>query len=393
MIGYRKILEQAARQMILIHDPDVLIRLIIKIVIKAIGLEHASFLLYEEEKGYYTLTVSGGKSGTKLSEGFARVRRENPMVKYFSYGYRFWRDDFLIHSRIKRTLESKKMLKDPLRRQLLKELQYQMELHKAEVCLPCFFRDKLVGIVILGKKMKRKTFTFSELGYLSILASDVAMAIENAKLFQGIRIQLDKNRKLFLRMIEVLGGAIEAKDKYTSGHTSRVAVLSLKIFEELCRRGIVKKKNYQEKLRMKEMLHIAALLHDIGKIGIPEHIINKQGPLTPGERHIIEQHPVIGVNILYPLHKEFKDAILGIKHHHERYDGRGYPEGRRGRRIPLIAAIIGLADAYDAMTSDRPYRKALAKERAIGEIRKNKGTQFRPDIVEAFLNVLMREEI
>lgn len=392
-IGYRKILEQAARQMILIHDPDVLIRLIIKTIIEAIGLEHAGFLLYDEEKGYYTLTVSGGKSGSKLPEGFARITKENALVKYFSYDYRIWKDDFLIYSRITKALKSDKILKDPLRKDLLSDLKYQMELHKAAVCIPCFFRKKLVGIVLLGEKTKRKAFVLSELGYLSILASDVAMAIENAKLFKGVRVQLDKNKKLFLRMIEVLSGAIEAKDKYTSGHTSRVTEISLKIFEELSRQGIVKEKKYQDRLRIKEMLHISALLHDIGKIGIPEYIINKPGPLSDEERKIIEQHPLIGVNILYPLRKEFKEAILGIKYHHERYDGGGYPEGLKGRRVSLIPAIIALADAYDAMTSDRPYRKALSKEKAIEEIIKNKGKQFRPDVVEAFLSVLMKEQI
>ncbi|MCM8796112.1 MAG: HD domain-containing protein, partial [Candidatus Omnitrophica bacterium] len=128
------------------------------------------------------------------------------------------------------------------------------------------------------------------------------------------------------------------------------------------------------------------LLHDIGKIGIPEYILNKRGKLTIGERNRIKEHPVIGATILQPI-KELKESILGVRHHHERYDGTGYPDGLKANQIPIIASIISVADALDAMTSPRPYRDALSLEIAIEEIRRNSGTQFDPLVVEAAILV------
>jgi HD-GYP domain-containing protein (c-di-GMP phosphodiesterase class II) len=133
-------------------------------------------------------------------------------------------------------------------------------------------------------------------------------------------------------------------------------------------------------------LRIAALLHDIGKIGIPGSILNKTTPLNEEERAIIKNHPLIGANIIKQV-DDFKDVLLGVRHHHERYDGSGYPFGLKKNQIPLIASIISLADAFDAMTIDRPYQKALSVEEAIAEIKKNKGKQFSPCVVDAFLKI------
>ena len=130
-----------------------------------------------------------------------------------------------------------------------------------------------------------------------------------------------------------------------------------------------------------ENLHIAGLLHDIGKIGVPESILNKQGPLTPDERKKIEEHPLLGVTILQPI-RELEESIAGVKYHHEKFDGSGYPEGLKGNKIPLIATIIAGADTYDAMITDRPYRKGLTKEAAIKEIMRVSGTQLVPQIAK-----------
>jgi HD-GYP domain-containing protein (c-di-GMP phosphodiesterase class II) len=139
-------------------------------------------------------------------------------------------------------------------------------------------------------------------------------------------------------------------------------------------------------------LHIASLLHDIGKIGIPEYILNKEGPLNEEEREKINKHPVIGVTILQPI-SELNEAIMGVKHHHERYDGKGYPSGLKGEEIPLIAAIISVADTYDAMTSNRPYRKALDKDKAMIEIENQIGKQFHPLIAAVFVELFKEGKI
>jgi len=139
-------------------------------------------------------------------------------------------------------------------------------------------------------------------------------------------------------------------------------------------------------------LHIASLLHDIGKIGVPEHILNKRHELTVGERNRIKEHPMIGVNILKPI-KELEGSMLGVRYHHERFDGKGYPDGLKGEEIPLIASIISVADSFDAMSTDRPYRLALPKDEAINEIRNLSGRQFCPRIADTFMDLCKEGKI
>ncbi len=141
-----------------------------------------------------------------------------------------------------------------------------------------------------------------------------------------------------------------------------------------------------------ENLHIAGLLHDIGKIGIPESILNKQGPLDADERKVMNDHPLVGAAILQPI-RELDEAVLGVKYHHERYDGSGYPEKLKGEQIPLSAAIIAVADTYDAMTTDRPYRKGLNRDEAAKEIKRVSGAQLTPEIVEYFLKLYEENRI
>ncbi len=175
-----------------------------------------------------------------------------------------------------------------------------------------------------------------------------------------------------------LSKAIDARDTYTSGHSERVTQISLKIGQAL---GLS-----SDKLNT---LEIAALFHDVGKIGIPDQILNKPGKLTIEEFNKIKEHPSIGVDILKTI--EFLEKTFPmILHHHEKYGG-GYPLGIRGETIPFEARIICVADSYDAMTSDRPYRKGLPPNVAIDELIKFKGIQFDPMIVEAFLEIHIKE--
>ena len=141
-----------------------------------------------------------------------------------------------------------------------------------------------------------------------------------------------------------------------------------------------------------ETVELAGLLHDIGKIGIPEEILHKADKLDEPELMMIRRHPINGLEILRSI-KEFADIIPGILHHHEHYDGSGYPDGLKGSRIPLLARMIAVADTFDAMTSDRPYRKALSVDEAVDELQRCSGTQFDPDISEAFIRVLKSGKI
>ncbi len=210
------------------------------------------------------------------------------------------------------------------------------------------------------------------------------MAIRNAQLFEGLKEEAERNRKLFLQTIIVLGSTIEAKDVYTHGHTERVTKYSLAIARQMQYNGSAM---FDEKFF--ENLYIAGMLHDIGKIAVPEAILNKTNKLTDEEYEIMKQHTVRGVEMVRPLSLA-TETTDGIKSHHECFDGRGYPEGLKGADVPMSAAIIAVADTYDAMTTDRPYRKGLSKETALKEIQQKSGTQFNPIPVKAFLEVFRR---
>lgn len=188
-------------------------------------------------------------------------------------------------------------------------------------------------------------------------------------------------RKIYLETIQALATAIEVKDPYTKGHSERVALYASIIAEEM---------NLSEDFV--NTLNFAALLHDIGKIGIPDEILNKPGKLSEEEFDKIKIHPVLGANIVKKI-DFLAQASSYIRFHHERQNGRGYPEGLEGDNIPLGAAILAVADAFDAMTSDRPYRNAWNLEDTLNEIERNSGIQFRPDVVEALKNAIKKGRI
>lgn len=217
----------------------------------------------------------------------------------------------------------------------------------------------------------------------------ILLLIESGlKSVEQVRIIKDINSKLtdayaslkdaYHGTIEALRLAVDAKDSYTAGHSDRVAYYSKLIGEKL---GL-----NEDDL---QNLYEGALFHDIGKIGIPDSVLKKNGPLSPDEYSDIQNHPSIGAHILLPA-KIFSDLIPIVSCHHERYDGNGYPAKLSGENIPLMARIVAVADAFDAMTSDRSYRPRFTLIKALNELENGKGSQFDPKIVDAFL-LLMKE--
>ena len=192
--------------------------------------------------------------------------------------------------------------------------------------------------------------------------------------------ELEESRRklqvLSLQVVKTLASTIDAKDRYTNGHSSRVAKYSREI---ALRAG--------KPVEFQDEIYIVALLHDIGKIGIPDNILNKSSKLTDEEYETIKQHPSIGVEILKNI-SEMPNIEIGAHYHHERFDGKGYPEGLAGYDIPEIARIIAVADAYDAMTSRRSYRSALPQEVVRSEIVKGRGLQFDPDFADVMLQMI-----
>lgn len=239
---------------------------------------------------------------------------------------------------------------------------------KNAVSLPILLDNRVVGVLNLGCRsaVEGKGFSPGELGFLTTLANHAAAAINNAQLFE----ELQSN---YFSTIEALATAIDAKDPYTHGHSARVADYALATARRL--------ELPEDDL---EIMQAAAYLHDVGKIGIPEPILTKPGKLTEAEFEIIKTHPEISARILSPVN--FHGEVISIvRHHHERFDGHGYPDKVRGTSIPLQARILAVADAFDAMTSARPYRPAIDPEEAKAELLRCAGTQFDQDIVDAFL--------
>ena len=247
------------------------------------------------------------------------------------------------------------------------------------ISVPLITGYKLVGVLNVNRKKIRNEFSEENLNVMMAFAAQAAEAIEKAGYFSRIKKLSVKNDNQFKEFTKALARTVDAKDPYTYGHSEAVTNYTLQIAKEM---GF-----NDEKLRL---LEIGGRLHDMGKIGVAEHILNKPGGLTDEEFKEIQRHPEIGARILQDTSslKGIRDLIL---YHHERYDGNGYPTGLKGKDIPLGARIMAIADTFDAMTSHRAYRKALSRKIAITEIKKNSGTQFDPEVVQAFLKVLEKK--
>lgn len=244
---------------------------------------------------------------------------------------------------------------------------------KAALCVPLVSAEGTIGSITIGSTDVSYRFNSDDVRLLSTIANHVTIAIGNIELFTSLQ-------EAYLATVRSLAAAVDAKDTYTRGHSDRVAQYATYIAERM---GM----GHEQRIA----LEMAAYLHDIGKIGVPEAILLKPGRLDDAEMAQMCHHPLIGANILKPV--AFPWAITPIvRHHHEYYDGSGYPAGLRGEEIPLLARILTIADSFEAMTADRPYRKGMSIEEAITELRRCAGTQFDPEIVEIFTELILEFE-
>ena len=241
----------------------------------------------------------------------------------------------------------------------------------SHIRVPLIVKGEVVGLLNVGAK-RPSAFMPENLSTLEKLTSQISVALENARLVTDLE-------ELFLGTIRSLSSAIDAKSKWTAGHSERVTKYALQIGKEM---GI----------RENELknLELAGLLHDVGKIGTYEAILDKQGKLTDDEIKLIRQHTIKGAEILSPI-KQLKEIIPAVKYHQEFYDGNGYPDGLKGEAIPLFARIIGIADTIDAMSADRPYRKGKTMDAVVEELKRCSGTQFDPKVVESFLRTVQKQ--
>lgn len=230
----------------------------------------------------------------------------------------------------------------------------------SSMSVPLIGKDRVLGVLNISK-FTDPPFTTSDLQIVSVLASQVVAAMENASLYEGLR-------ESYFRTVQALVAAVEAKDPYTRWHSTNVAKYAVAIGREL---GLSPSQL--------EEIHIAAILHDVGKIGISERIISKPDRLNREEFDIMKDHPAHGIRILEPI--GFSPVIVNaIYQHHERYDGSGYPQGIEGGQITLAARILSVADTIDAMVSERPYRGTISSEAVLSELEAEAGKQFDPEV-------------
>jgi putative nucleotidyltransferase with HDIG domain len=320
-------------------------------VVVVVGADGGSIMLFDSQSEMLTIRAAYGLS--------AQVVRETRILR--GEGIAGW---VAKHSK-------PLLLLDGTGQQFSSELERQGM--KSALAVPLVNKEQVIGVLNLSRSHSVLPFSQQSMSVVTSFAAQLAVAIENAQLYSDLE-------GYFLGTITALAAAVDAKDPYTYGHSSEVTDATLAIAAEM---GLDDEQT--------ENLRKAAILHDIGKIGVDSAILNKRGPLDPGEFETIRRHPAIGANILASL-DFLGDVVPIVLHHHERFDGGGYPDGIAGQDIPLGARIISVADSFDAMTSDRTYRQALPREAAIQELKDNAGTQFDPDVVAVYLHVLAAQD-
>ncbi|MBI1910998.1 MAG: HD domain-containing protein [Deltaproteobacteria bacterium] len=248
-------------------------------------------------------------------------------------------------------------------------------------------KDELLGLIAVGDKFTGEDYSVYDLQLLSVMAQHISFSLHSHSLLMKLMHKFTENkglydnlRRIYYDTIHAFAAAIDAKDAYTRGHSHRVSAYSAVLAREMG----------WDKDAM-EGIRIAGLLHDIGKIAVDKTIINKASPLTTMECRELNSHPVVGYEILSKIKFPWKGIPMMTRNHHEKVDGSGYPDRLKRQEIPMGARIMALTDAFDAMTTDRPYRPRLSFREAIGEIKDNFGKQFDPEAVGPFINVIRKE--
>ncbi len=243
------------------------------------------------------------------------------------------------------------------------------EVSPSLICAPLMIRNTILGILSIRKKKNREVFNKKDLHHILSLTKRASLNLENKILYESIYFNI-------MDTLKSLISSIQARDHYTEEHSRRVTDEAVRLAVSLnCSQKDV------------ESIRIAGALHDVGKIAVPDSILLKAGKLTCEEYMIIKNHPTIGENILKPIMLLEKERKI-VQHHHERWDGNGYPMGLKGRDIPLLARIMAVVDSFDAMTNNRPYRSAMSKEKAIEELIANRNTQFDAEVVDAYIKII-----
>jgi HD-GYP domain-containing protein (c-di-GMP phosphodiesterase class II) len=341
----------------------------------AAEVNYAAVYFYNEKEDVYTLfSLKARKSQPSID---TQILKTDPIPSWFNEKGRIFLNKGLIEPGYLEAIryedidyyQSRQTNPDII--ESLGAVKNSLKNLRADVCVYCYFKDRLLAFLLMGKK-QRGAYSPEEIDTFSLLAHDVATAIRSGEL----RDELEQS---YVDAIHAIITALEERDAYTKGHSERVVKYSVAIAIEL--RNVFP---FTRIFNLVDKVRRAALLHDVGKIGVPDAILLKPGKLTSEEFEQLKKHPKASLTILESIKSLPEDVREGIESHHEKFDGTGYAKGAKGHYVPPIARIIAIADAYDAMTSDRPYRKAMPDKAAIEEINKFAGKQFDPNVVDAF---------
>jgi putative nucleotidyltransferase with HDIG domain len=332
-------------------DLDRLVKFIITSAAELLDCEAVSMLLYNYEKASLYFAESSTPDVKKLAETF--VPLEGSLA-----GVIFTENKPLILNHVER---------DP-RHYSSAARHVNFKTHSL-LGVPMRFQDQIIGVLEALNKRKKRIFSQDDLEILQVIASQAAVAIQNAKLVRDLQDAYNST-------LEGWSSALDLRDQETSGHSLRVAEMTINLAREM---GIT--------ADLLPVFRQGALLHDIGKMGIPDNILLKPGPLTDAEWIIMRQHPDKAYKLLFPI--AYLRPALDIPYcHHERWDGKGYPRGLQGEQIPLSARIFTVVDVWDALCSDRPYRETWSREKSQAYILNESGKAFDPAVVQAFLHLI-----
>lgn len=319
--------------------------------------------LMNAERGFLMLKDESGGMSVQIARGIAQA----DLAK----------DSFAVsNSIIKKVVESGEAIlttnaqEDPRFDQQASIAQYHL---LSILCAPLKVKDVLIGVIYVDNRALSGIFQKDDFEIISSFSNQAAVAIENARLFDGLQASNEELQLAYQATLEGWVRALDLRDKETEGHTQRVTSLTIKLAQAMGITG-------------DDLIHMrrGALLHDIGKMAIPDGILLKPASLTPEERALIQKHPVYAFEMLSPI--KFLQPALDIPYcHHEKWDGTGYPRGLKAEQIPLSARIFAIADVWDALVSDRPYRKGLDPVEVKEKIKADSGSHFDPLVVEAFL--------
>lgn len=356
-LGYQKIMKETGDQLHAEVVPGAIATLFVNALVNAIKIDTCWLMVPEPISGTYGIVASSNLSSNAFSD--IAISIDSPLVRYIESSRQLvWLDDPEVGL---------------LRRGADRELRNSLENLGVSLICPLQGKNALVGVLFLGKKKSGEIFNNNDTELITTLATQAAISMENSRLYEELQAS-------YLNTVKSLVAALEAKDEYTKGHSERVA-------------GYARAISIEMKMSNKEaqLLYEVSLLHDVGKIGVSEAILNKQTKLSSSEMAHIQSHTITGEKILSSI-ESMRDGLSAVRHHHERLNGMGYPDGLSEVNIPLSARILAVADAYDAMTTKRPYRNAMSPREAIVELKSHAGQQFDPKVVRAFVSALLRSK-